>query len=100
MKHSRSRKSLAAFTEVLAAYGTSDPDDTDPVVAQLVAEFAKINPGSYSHRYPVDRTGKPVPLAIANLHLPTLADVMAWVAGYVTGCDGYLSDIKGALTTL
>jgi hypothetical protein len=47
----------AAFTKLLAAYGTSDPDDADPVVAQLIAEFAKIDPGSYSHRYPVDRRG-------------------------------------------
>lgn len=89
----------AAFTDVLAAYGTSDPDDADPVVARVAAEFAKIDPGSYSHRYPVDRKGKPVPLAIADLHLPTLADVMEGVAGYFTGCDGYLSDVKGAPPT-
>jgi hypothetical protein len=86
-----------AFKGVLDAYGTSDPDDADPVVAQLVAEFAKIVPGSYSHRYPVDRQGKPLPLAVADLHLPTLADVMDGVAGYFTGCDGYLSEVKGAM---
>lgn len=84
------------FTEVLAIYGTADPDDADPIVAAVVAEFAKIDPGSYSHRYPVDTKGNPLPLAIADLHLPTLADVMKAVAGYFTGCDGYLAELLRA----
>jgi len=64
------------FTKVLARYGTTDPDEADPVVAGIVAEFAKIDPGSYSHRYPVDTKGQPIPLTVSDLHLPTLADVM------------------------
>lgn len=84
------------FAQLLERYGTSDPDDADPVVAAVVAEFAKIDPGSYSHRYPVDTKGNPLPLAITDLHLPTLADVMNAVAGYFTGCDAYLTELMGA----
>lgn len=78
---------------------TPDPDDADPVVAQLVAEFAKIDSSSSSHRYPVARKGNLLPLTIADLHLPTLADVMEGVASYFTGCDGYLADVMGAMPT-
>lgn len=85
-----------AFAELLQRYGTSDPDITDPVVSEIVAEFAKIDPGSYSYRYPVDTNGNPIPITYADLHLPTLADVMSGVAGYFSGTDAYLSDLQGA----
>lgn len=85
-----------AFLEMLDRYGSNDPDEVDPVVGETILEFAKIDPGSYSYRYPVDKKGNPVPVAQRDLHLPTLADVMDGVAGYFTGCDGYLSDLKAA----
>ena len=50
----------------------------------------KIDPRSFAYRYPVDRDGKPLPVAKSHLHLPTLADVMDGVSGYFDGCDGYL----------
>lgn len=84
------------YGEMLERYGTSDPDVADPVVAGIVAEFAKIDPGSYSYRYPVDTSGHPIPITYGDLHLPTLADVMNGVAGYFTGTDGYLSELQGA----
>ena len=65
-------------------------------MGEIILEFAKIDPGSYSYRYPVDRNGKPVPAAISDLHLPTLADVMNAVEGYFTGCDGYLDNLLSA----
>jgi hypothetical protein len=80
------------FLEMLERYGTSDPDKADPVVGNIVLEFAKVDPRSYSYRYPVDRRGNPVPVAYSDLHLPTLADVMNAVANYFTGCDGYLTN--------
>lgn len=82
------------FWEMLERYGTKDPDEADPVVGKIILEFAKIDPGSYSYRYPVDRQGNPVPVAYSDLHLPTLAGVMDKVAGYFTGCDGYLSSLQ------
>ncbi len=82
------------FLVMLERYGTEDPDKADPVVGEIILEFAKIDPGSYSYRYPVDRHGNPIPVAYSDLHLPTLADVMKAVDGYFTGCDGYLSELQ------
>ncbi len=84
------------FLELLERYGTKDPDEADPIVGEIVLEFAKIDPRSYSYRYPVDIHGNPVPVAYSELHLGTLADVMNAVDGYFTGCDGYLSELKNA----
>lgn len=84
------------FLAMLERYGTADPDEADPVVENIILEFAKIDPGSYSYRYPVDRRGDAIPAAISDLHLPTLADVMNAVEGYFTGCDGYLDNLLGA----
>ncbi|MEM8851600.1 MAG: hypothetical protein AAGE03_16415 [Pseudomonadota bacterium] len=84
------------FLAVLEHYGTEDPDEADPVVGNIILEFAKIDPGSYSYRYPVDRKGAPIPIAYADLHLPTLADVMNGVEGYFSGCDGYLGSLLDA----
>jgi hypothetical protein len=89
-------KLWSEFLVMLEHYGTDDPDEVDPVVGEIILEFAKIDPGSFSYRYPVDKKGNEVPVARKNLHLPTLADVMKGVAGYFTGCDGYLSSLKDA----
>jgi hypothetical protein len=81
------------FQAMLAIFSVEDPDDVDPVVGKIILEFAKIDPGSYSYRYPVDRQGNPIPVAYSDLHLSTLADVMRGVSGYFQGCDGYLSNL-------
>jgi hypothetical protein len=86
------------FLEMLERYGTEDPDEADPAVGEIVLEFAKIDPDSYSYRYPVDRRGNPIPVAYTDLHLPTLADVMEGVAGYFSGCDGFLSARRDAIS--
>lgn len=82
------------FLEMLDRYGTDDADKADTIVGQIILEFAKIDPKSYSHRYPVDRNGRPIPVSCSALHLPNLAEVMDGVEGYFTGCDGYLSDLR------
>ena len=87
----------SAHELILEKYGTTDPDEADPVVAEIVAEFAKIDPRSYSHRYPVDTKGAAIPLAYTDLHLPTLRDVMQGVGGYFNGCDGYLADLQATM---
>lgn len=86
----------SGFLDMLDRYGTEDPDDVDPVVGEIVLEFAKIDPSSYSYRYPVDTKGNPIPVSYSDLHLPTLADVMNAVAGYFSGCDGYLDSLSAA----
>ena len=86
----------ATFFDLIERYGTTDPDEADPAVGEIVLQFAKIDPGSYSYRYPVDRKGKPIPIAYNDLHLPTLKDVINGVAGYFSGTDGYLSSLIAA----
>ncbi|ATW05318.1 hypothetical protein CHN51_01345 [Sphingorhabdus sp. YGSMI21] len=81
-----------AFEEMLDRYGTPDPDEADPIVASVVAQFAKIDPRSDAYRYPVDQKGQPLPIAFASTHLDNLADVMNAVSGYFSGCDGYFND--------
>jgi len=81
------------FATMLERFGTDDPDEVDPIVEEVIGQFAKIDPGSYSHRYPVDQRGQALPLALTDLHLPTLRDVMQAVANYFTGCDGYLDNL-------
>jgi len=85
-----------SFFEMLDNFGTPDPDEADAVVANIIAEFAKIDPRSYSNRYPVDTKGRPLPITQAALDLSNLADVMEGVAGYFSGCDGYLSELLNA----
>ena len=82
--------------EMLESYGTPDPDEADPVVGEIIIEFAKIDPNSYAYRYPVDRNGTLLPVAQNDLHLPTLADVMNGVSGYFDGCDAYLDNLRSA----
>ncbi len=78
-----------AFLEMVDRFGTNDPDSADPFVGDIVLEFAKIDPQSYSNRYPVDRRGNAVPIGQTALDLANFADVMKAVEGYFNGCDGY-----------
>jgi hypothetical protein len=84
------------FAKVLAGYGAEDPDQTHSVVSAIVAEFAKVDPDSYSYRYPVDTQGNEIPLAFEALDLVALKDVMDGVGVFFTGCDGYLDHLQGA----
>lgn len=86
----------ARFEEVLAGYGSDDTDDAMAAVAQIVAEFATVDPGSFSHRYPVDTKGRPIELTHEYLDLAALADVMNAVDGFFGGCDGYLDALQSA----
>lgn len=85
-----------AFEKVLLKYGHKFPNDGDQAAAEIVGEFAKVDPGSFSYRYPVDRDGNPIPLSHNELDLTVLSDVMNALDHYFSGCDGYLSDLKDA----
>ena len=84
------------FLEMLDEYGSTNSDQADSIVGEIVLEFAKIDPQSFAYRYPVDKNGRPLPVAQSHLHLPTLADVMEGVSGYFNGCDGYFDSLLGA----
>ena len=81
------------FLEVLDRFGTDDPDRADQHVGGVIAQFGNVDPGSFSHRYPRDNKGNPIPLVQDRMHLETLKDVMTGVFGYFTGTDGYLSEL-------
>ena len=82
--------------ELLDAYGTDDPDDADKIVGTIIEEFAKIDPNSFFHRYPVDTRGQVLELTREEVDLAALKDVMDGVSGFFTGADGYLDALKSA----
>lgn len=83
------------FRQVLE-WSDAPGDDAEGVFERIVAQFAKIDPSSYSYRYPVDRQGRPIPVEHEDLDLDVLADVMRGVSGYIDGCDGYLDNLVHA----
>ncbi|WP_237355896.1 hypothetical protein [Xanthobacter sp. YC-JY1] len=82
------------FANILEKYGTSDPDEADPVVMDVIAQFAKIDEQSFAFRYPLDNKGNEIPLTRSDLNLRTLADVMKALDSYFKGCDSYLSSAR------
>lgn len=84
------------FLLVLEGFGTEDPDNADSIVGEIVAQFAKVDPRSFSYRYPRDTKGKPIPLGQNELDLESLKDVMEGAFGYFTGCEGYLDSLASA----
>ncbi len=63
-------------------------------VEVVVAEFAKIDAGSFTFRYPTNRKGDPVPINMDNIDLWKLHDTMEGVANFFTGADGYLDSCR------
>lgn len=84
------------FSRLLLAYPCKDPDQTDPAVEEIIAEFAKVDPASFSYRYPVDTAGHPIPIAHDELDVTALADVMSALNGYFDGYDGYFDSLQVA----
>ncbi len=86
------------FKEILDEFmgEAQDPGNADTTVEKIVAQFAKMDPRSFSYRYPCDRKGRPVSIAQNNLDLKTLKDVMNGVSSYFSGCDGYFDNLVSA----
>lgn len=84
------------FKRVLDEFGADDPEHTDSVVESIVAQFAKVDRDSSSHRYPCDIKGNPLPVIQDRVDLQTLKDVMDGVFGYFSGCDGYMDALASA----
>ncbi len=59
-----------------------------------MAEFAAIDPGSFSFRYPVTRDEKPILYGdVERVDLPRLKEVMEGIANLLSGTDAYISDL-------
>ena len=86
------------FKEIYDEFGgkEGDPDDAYSTVKKIVAQFAKMDPRSFSYRYPCDKKGRKVPIAYNNLDMETLKDVMNGVSGFFSGCDGYFDSLDSA----
>lgn len=84
------------FLAVLNGYGQSEDAGTDAVVGDIILEFARVDPGSFAFRYPVDQKGHPIELSPKEVDLNNLAEVMRGLDGYFNGCDGYLDGLRSA----
>lgn len=82
------------FKSLLREYGDDDPERTNEAVERLIADFAKVDPKSFTYRYPVDQAGQLLELGREHLDLQALADVMKGLDGYFSGCDGWLDNIQ------
>jgi hypothetical protein len=86
----------AALLEVLHGYGVGEVGGVDTVVGELVSEFARVDPGSFAYRYPVDNKGNAISISFEHIDLSALANTFNGLEGYFTGCDGYLDSLKSA----
>ncbi|WP_419914578.1 hypothetical protein [Hoeflea sp.] len=82
------------FLKVLEGYGHDDAEGAAAIVEEIILEFAKVDPRSFSYRYPVDTKSNPVLPAHQEIDFHRLADVMHGLDGYFSGCDGYLDDLQ------
>lgn len=78
---------------MLKCYGAADDEGVE-AVGELVIEFSKIDPGSYTFRYPTDRKGAPLKIDMDRLNLPRLREVMEGLEHFFMGTDGYLDQLS------
>jgi len=83
------------FRQVLESFGDSD-DTALTAVEDVVAEFAKIDPGSFTFRYPKSRRGDAIVINKESIDLANLCTTMNRVSNYFDGTDGYLDDLSTA----
>lgn len=84
------------FRQVVAYYGEGDRAALTAVEA-VVAEFAKIDPRSFTFRYPTSREGDAIVINQDSVDLAQLRETMDGVAHYFNGMDGYLQNLSGAV---
>jgi hypothetical protein len=75
-----------------------DPDNANgpdvEVMQRCVAEFAKIDPGSFTFRYPTSKKGLPVVVAFEYLDLKQLKETMEGIANFFGSLDLYLDNLS------
>lgn len=80
---------------IMKHYGIEDADGANSAAGEVIKEFAKIDPGSFSFRYPVTRDGKPIAYGdVKRVDLYRLKEVMEGVANLLSGTDSYIYDIE------
>ncbi len=86
---------LKCFRNVCHQYGASD-NRALAVVSKCVLEFDRMDPNSFTFRYPADKRGDPYPVVTDRIDLTRLKDVMDGIYAYFRGCDGYFDAMQGA----
>jgi hypothetical protein len=81
------------FREMLLRFDGHD-DEAIGVVGECVADFATVDPGSFSFRYPTGKAGRPMSHAIRRIDLMNLYRVMGSVSSFFLGLEGYLQERK------
>lgn len=84
------------FHEVFMAYGIDDDETMTDAARNIVGEFAKVDPRSFSFRYAVDKKGAEISLAHEHLDLSTLADVMEGLELFLSATGDYMDHLKYA----
>ena len=69
------------FREIAAFFGEGDKDAL-VAVEKIAMEFAKIDPGSFTFRYPQDRKGNQIAIDMESIDLEQLRGVMAGVGNF------------------
>lgn len=86
------------YTEVGHQLG-APADAGDAGAGAIIKVFAAADPGSFSHRYPVDRQGKPNAMAFDRYNPAMLIEVMGALNTYLWGSEEYfhhLASERGA----
>ncbi len=72
-----------------------DPENDDPgldAVEACIAEFAKIDPGSDTFRYPTNSEGQSITINLPPVNLLELRDTMEAIHNFFTGVDAYIDN--------
>lgn len=85
-----------ALKRVYELYEAVERNDEDAAVESIIKEFALIDPGSFSFRYPRDTKGNPVSLVQSEVDLAGMANVMEALEVYFSGCEGYLDHLQNS----
>lgn len=75
---------------------THDNPDLN-AVEECVAEFAKIDAGSYTFRYPTNTKGEAIEIDLPPVDLVKLRETMEAIHNFFTGVDGYIDNAIGCM---
>jgi hypothetical protein len=73
------------------------PETADPAIDAVeaaIAEFSKIDPSSFTFRYPTDKKGQPIAIGVEHLDLEQLRDTMKGIGNFFMGADGLLDEAE------
>lgn len=81
--------------EIIEQYGPPDSDNED-IVEQIVKDFHDLDKSGITFRYSWEKNGRTIKLPNHMVDLENIRDVMEGIAGYFTGLDSWLDDLKSA----